>query len=143
MAKQGFPHSRLYAISRSHHLTLRQRCLASLLDMLDSLTSDLTAVIFHIPTFINIHTVRFGGLSRQLSANQSEAVASPALRMRGEPHHFRPTVKLLSSRKTFNLCAPTYEFGAPGLLSGLPDAAIDPIGFGWRSGPSVWFGTPI
>ena len=42
---RGFPTLGYMLLTRD----LRQRCLASLLDTLDSLTSDLTAVIFHIP----------------------------------------------------------------------------------------------
>ena len=67
-------------------LTLfRQCCLRSFLDTLDLPRSDLTAVISHLPTFMNIHTAR---LWRELSASQSEAVASPA------PAHARGTPPL-------------------------------------------------
>ena len=71
VAKLGFPHSRLYAFSSN----LDSDCLPSFLDTLDFPPSDLTAVVFHVTPLMNIHTAR---LWRELSANQSEAVASPA-----------------------------------------------------------------
>ena len=144
MAKQGFPHSRLYAFNSGSQTALS----ASLLDTLDLLTSDLTAVIFHIPPHKYSHSPLLAGSFTNFWPIRVKRWHPPPLRMHGEPNHFRPTVKIHQFQFSLWPVRTCYELGAFGPLGGfrLPTGAerLTPFGrshrplrIGWRSGPSV------